>query len=157
MIETENSKIRVARATRDNIEIIARWQVAMAQESESMSLDLSTVLQGVTRVFDDPQIGYYLLAMEDNTAIGCCLVLREWSDWRNGDVLWIHSVYTLPAHRRKGVFKSLYRFLATEVKASKNIRGLRLYVDRGNTVARKTYESLGMNRDHYDLYEWMKT
>lgn len=157
MIETENSKIRVARATRDNIEIIARWQVAMAQESESMSLDLSTVLQGVTRVFDDPQIGYYLLAMEDNTAIGCCLVLREWSDWRNGDVLWIHSVYTLPVHRRKGVFKSLYRFLATEVKASKNIRGLRLYVDRGNTVARKTYESLGMNRDHYDLYEWMKT
>ena len=37
------------------------------------------------------------------------------------------------------------------------LRGLRLYVDKTNTRAQKVYENLGMNGEHYHLYEWMKT
>lgn len=148
--------IHVAPATRDHIDTLANWQVAMAFESESMGLDPHTVVQGVTKIFDDPTTGFYLLARINDLPVGCCLVLREWSDWRNGDVLWIHSVYTIPSHRRVGVFRSIYSYLKEQVAASHNLRGLRLYVDKGNKEALSTYESLGMTCDHYHLFEWMK-
>lgn len=149
--------LNIAHASIEDIQLIAEWQVAMALESESVRLDVATVLKGVARVFDDPRIGYYLLAYEGKKPVGCCLVLREWSDWRNGDVLWIHSVYTLPEYRRQGVFSAIYKFLEREVRHSQDLRGIRLYVDKKNIPARLTYESLGMNRDHYELYEWMRS
>ncbi len=34
--------------------------------------------------------------------------------------------------------------------------GLRLYVETNNSTAQKTYEALGMNSQHYKMYEWMK-
>lgn len=148
--------LSVSQAAREHIQIIANWQVSMALESEGMKLDLPTVVSGVTKVFDETQIGFYLLAFKDNTPVGCCLVLREWSDWRNGFVLWIHSVYTLPSERREGVFKAIYNHLKNWVTDHDDLRGLRLYVDRGNQVARQVYGKLGMNCDHYELFEWMK-
>ena len=148
--------IEVKPATRELIELLADWQVAMALESESLKLNRKTVISGVTRVFDDPAIGYYLVASMNGQPAGCCLVLREWSDWRNGEVLWIHSVYTAPPSRRSGVFKSIYKFLEQRVKSTPELRGLRLYVDRNNHAALSAYESLGMNAEHYRLCEWMK-
>lgn len=148
--------IKVTPATREHIELLASWQVAMALESEGMPLDLPTVVKGVTRVFDEPQIGYYLIATQNENSAGCCLVLREWSDWRNGFVLWIHSVYTHPAHRGRGVFKAIYNHLKLGVQSSPDLRGLRLYVERANKPAINTYNALGMNAEHYHLYEWMK-
>lgn len=148
--------LSVSQAAREHIQIIANWQVSMAFESEGMKLDLPTVVAGVTKVFDDPQIGFYLLAFKDGTPVGCCLVLREWSDWRNGFVLWIHSVYTRPSERREGVFKAIYRHLKNSVMDHQDLRGLRLYVDRNNAVARHVYGKLGMTCDHYELFEWMK-
>jgi ribosomal protein S18 acetylase RimI-like enzyme len=38
-----------------------------------------------------------------------------------------------------------------------SIRGIRLYVDKTNTKAMKVYEKLGMNGEHYGLFEWMKS
>jgi len=34
--------------------------------------------------------------------------------------------------------------------------GLRLYTDKSNRQAREIYEKLGMNKEHYHLYEWLK-
>jgi hypothetical protein len=36
------------------------------------------------------------------------------------------------------------------------LMGLRLYVDKHNKSAQEVYEKLGMNKDHYELYEWLK-
>jgi len=37
-----------------------------------------------------------------------------------------------------------------------NLNGIRLYADKTNVAAQKTYENLGMNQDHYVTFEWMK-
>ncbi len=37
-----------------------------------------------------------------------------------------------------------------------DIAGLKLYVESHNSVARKTYESPGMNSEYYSFYEWMR-
>ena len=138
-------------------EVIADYQVRMALETENLKLDPLTVNLGVQAVFDSPEKGKYFVAEDNGTVVGCLLTIPEWSDWRNGTVLWIHSVYVLPEYRSKGVFKMLYQNLVDLVNSPDNdLRGLRLYVDKTNQAAQQVYEKLGMNGEHYHLYEWLK-
>jgi ribosomal protein S18 acetylase RimI-like enzyme len=140
-----------------DIEVIAQYQVKMAQETEQLKLDPNTVVNGVTAVFDDPSKGKYWLAEAAGEVVGCLLTVPEWSDWRNGTVLWIHSVYVRPDFRNKGVYKKLYSHLKSMVEATPDLRGLRLYVDKSNKDAQAVYEKLGMSGEHYHLYEWLST
>ena len=139
-----------------DIQVIAEYQVKMAWETEQLKLDPPTVELGVAAVFDDPGKGKYWLAEVNGEVAGCLLTVPEWSDWRNGTVLWIHSVYVKPEYRKHGVFRKLYTHLKTMVETSKDLRGLRLYVEKANGPAQKVYESLGMSGEHYHLYEWLK-
>jgi GNAT superfamily N-acetyltransferase len=139
-----------------DIGTIADYQVKMAWETEQLKLDSPTVELGVAAVFDDPSKGKYWLAEVNGEVVGCLLTVPEWSDWRNGTVLWIHSVYVRPDFRKHGVFRKLYSHLRTMVEGSKDLRGLRLYVEKANHTAQKVYESLDMSGEHYHLYEWLK-
>ena len=155
-MEKNNSAIQVRKATAADAAFIINSQIAMARETEGMELDLPTVTKGVNAVFSDPTIGDYFVATEDGKLIACLLTLPEWSDWRNGKVLWIHSVYVLPDHRGQGMYPKMYEHLKEMVISAAHYRGLRLYVDKTNSKAKKVYEKLGMGKDHYELYEWMK-
>lgn len=141
-----------------DIDTIADFQVKMAFETENgLKLDPPTVNKGVSAVIDDPSKGKYWLAEVDGNVAGCLLTVPEWSDWRNGTVLWIHSVYVVPEFRKHGVYKALYAHLKELVETSSEYRGLRLYVDKTNMRAQEVYEKLGMDGSHYHLYEWMKS
>ena len=135
---------------------IASFQVEMAWETEALELDYNTVLKGVNKVLDEPNRGYYWLAESDNEVIASMLVLFEWSDWRNGDVLWIHSLFVKPAFRGKKVFRKMYESLKAIVNENDQYKGIRLYVEKTNVKAQKVYDAIGMTREHYDLYEWLK-
>ena len=115
-----------------------------------------TVRKGVESLFDDPNKGQYYVVTENKKTIACTLTVPEWSDWRNGTVLWIHSVYVIPEHRRKGIFRLIYEYLKNKVIVDESLMGLRLYVEKSNSKAQKVYESLGMNGEHYRMYEWLK-
>jgi len=133
-------------------------QIAMAHETEGLKLDEKTVALGVGAVLLDPSKGrYYVVKNAMGETIACTLTLPEWSDWRNGTVLWIHSLYVRPENRGQGVYRALYAFLKEKVIADAGLMGIRLYVDQRNERACAVYEKLGMNADHYQLYEWMKT
>jgi ribosomal protein S18 acetylase RimI-like enzyme len=134
---------------------IAAWQVAMAAESEGLTLDAATVSAGVAGVFDDPSRARYWLAEAAGEPVGVVMTVPEWSDWRNGTVLWMHSVYVEPAWRRRGAFRALYAHLRELVEGEPGLVGLRLYVDKSNTPAQRVYETLGMSGEHYHLYEWL--
>jgi GNAT superfamily N-acetyltransferase len=137
---------------------IVEFQIAMARDTEGgLELDRATVIAGVGAVFADPRIGSYLVAETDGRLVACLLTLPEWSDWRNGTVLWIHSVYVVPELRRHGVFRAMYAHLRRMVDGDATLRGLRLYVHRDNVVAQRTYREMGMDGEHYRLFEWMKT
>lgn len=135
---------------------IAGFQVEMAWETEALALDHATVLKGVDRILDEPSRGYYWLAEAENEVIASMLVLFEWSDWRNGEVLWIHSLFVKPAFRGKKVFRRMYDGLKTAVNGHAPYKGIRLYVEKTNVKAQKVYEAIGMTKEHYDLYEWLK-
>jgi GNAT superfamily N-acetyltransferase len=110
----------------------------------------------VHAVYGDPGKGHYYVAEVDGQVAGSLLTIDEWSDWRNGTVLWIHSVYVRPEFRRRGVFRALYAHLKQKVESDAGLRGLRLYVEKDNRVAQNTYADLGMDGEHYKLFEWMK-
>lgn len=136
--------------------VIADFQVRMAEETEHLKLDYEVVSKGVNAVFADPSKGAYWVAEKDGKVIGCLLTVPEWSDWRNGTVLWIHSVYVVVEARRLGVFRTMYERLKKEVEASDGLRGLRLYVEKENERAQDVYRAMGMSDTRYHLFEWMR-
>jgi len=136
-----------------DIEAIAGFQVAMAMETERYALDPSTVLKGVSHMFAEPDRGFYIVARTTaGIPAASLLVLKEWSDWRNTDVWWIHSVYVAPEHRRRGLFRRMFAHVQSLAKQSA-VAGIRLYVEKENHRAKAAYTSLGMSDRHYDLFE----
>ena len=150
------SMIKIRKAKSGDSERIVELQLKMARETEGLELKRDVVTKGVRGVFQQPARGTYWVAEEKGKILGALLAIPEWSDWRNGTVLWIHSLYVVPEARGRGVFKKLYLNLTRQVMQSPELVGLRLYVDKQNKSAQKIYEKLGMSRDHYELYEWLK-
>jgi len=147
-------EFRVARS--DDIPAIVQFQLAMARETEDLTLDLQVCTKGVRAVFEHPDRGLYYVSEIQGTVAGSLLITFEWSDWRNGLVWWIQSVYVLPEFRKRGIYAGLYSHIQATARADESIRAIRLYVDRRNVVAQSVYESLGMNGDHYQVFEWLK-
>jgi hypothetical protein len=143
-------------AVAEELEIITEFQLAMALETENVILERSIAKQGVSAVFSDPAKGKYYVVASGNDIIASMLTTPEWSDWRNRNILWIQSVYVMPPYRMKGAFKTLYRHIENIVIKDSNIGGLRLYVDKSNLSAQVVYSRLGMNGEHYKVFEWMK-
>jgi GNAT superfamily N-acetyltransferase len=135
---------------------IVEFQIAMARETEELELDRTILSRGVAALFADRTLGRYYIAEADGGAVGSLMITYEWSDWRAGMVWWIQSVYVVPKLRRRGIYGGLYSHVKTFVDADPGIRGLRLYVDERNKPAQEVYARLGMNGEHYRVFEWMK-
>ncbi len=148
--------MKVRKATKKDHAKIVEFQQAMAEETEGIKLRIDPLEAGVMAVLDDPKKGDYYVAEINDEVVASLLTTFEWSDWRNGTVLWIQSVYVMPMYRRRGVYRQMYSHIKTKVLQSENLAGVRLYADKSNTSAHSTYETLGMNQDHYVTFEWLK-
>jgi ribosomal protein S18 acetylase RimI-like enzyme len=148
--------ISVRKAIPSDCEEIVHFQEEMAWHTENITLDHETVLKGVRAVLADQALGIYYIAETEGKIAGALLTTYEWSDWRNGTVLWIQSVYVDISHRHKGIYKALYNHVQTIVAEDETLKGIRLYVDETNHTAQKVYANLGMNGEHYRVFEWMK-
>jgi GNAT superfamily N-acetyltransferase len=137
-------------AKAEDVPFLVECNAAMAWETEHKTLDRDVLTRGTRAVFDDPRRGFYLVAELDGEPAGCLLVTYEWSDWRNGDWWWFQSVYVTSAARRGGVFRALYAEVERRARAAGAV-GLRLYVERDNERAQRTYASLGMEEEPYRM------
>jgi ribosomal protein S18 acetylase RimI-like enzyme len=140
----------------EDLPVITDFQIAMAEETEQLRLDPQVCAQGVFAVLSDSKLGRYYVCEQDGAVVASTLITYEWSDWRNGVVWWIQSVYVSPSARGQGVYGGLYQHLQTLADANPQVRGIRLYVDRRNSAAQEVYTKLGMNGEHYRVFEWMK-
>jgi ribosomal protein S18 acetylase RimI-like enzyme len=147
--------ITIRKASQKDAEAIIDFQQKMAWETEKMTLPTDTVTKGVNAVFANQPLGQYWVAENEGEVVASLLITYEWSDWRNANIWWFQSVYVKPSQRRKGIFRSMYLHIRNEAERD-GVAGLRLYVETNNSRAQKTYEALGMIREHYAMYEWMK-
>lgn len=157
-----SAPLRIREALAHDRDLLAQWAVAMALETEHKHLELATVRAGVEAAIADPSKARYFVAVHESVVAGretiaapagTLMLTREWSDWRNGDWWWIQSVYVAPEHRRQGVFAALYRHVETLARDSPGVVGLRLYVERENVDAQRTYAALGMVDAGYAIFE----
>ncbi len=147
------SDLCVRAATPADAETIAAFNLAMARETEDKGLDEAALLRGVRRALSDPARGVYRVAELEGRVAGCLMLTREWSDWRDAWFWWIQSVYVAAPARRRGVYRALHAHVLAEARAAGDACGVRLYVETENRTAQTTYESLGMRRAHYHMYE----
>ncbi|HCX87483.1 MAG TPA: GNAT family N-acetyltransferase [Gammaproteobacteria bacterium] len=147
--------ITVGKATSDDVDAIAQFNIAMANETEDLALDRSTVRAGVRGVLNANDSGFYLVARSGHQAIGSLLITYEWSDWRNGNLWWIQSVYVVPSSRGQGIFRLLYEKVVSLAKSANGVRGIRLYVEKDNLNAQTVYQRLGMSETAYRVFETM--
>jgi len=124
----------------------------LALETERKELDRATLAKGVDAILRDPRLGRYLVAVAGERVVGQLAVTEEWSDWRNGSIWWLQSVYVDAAWRGRGVFRRLLGEVAVLARETGAI-GLRLYVERHNESAQATYARSGFHDAGYAVME----
>jgi len=144
--------LRIRIATIEDATTIADFNTRLAHETEHLALDRATLEPGVGAAIADPLKATYYLAEIDGKVAGQLMITHEWSDWRNGDLWWIQSVYVAADFRRRGVFKALYEHVREAARKS-GAAGIRLYVERENQKAQDTYRKLGMSMTPYLVME----
>jgi ribosomal protein S18 acetylase RimI-like enzyme len=145
--------IVIRSATADDEESIVEFNRLLAEETERKRLDVDVLRRGVRAALGDGERGRYYVAVQSGEVIGQLLVTHEWSDWRDGDLWWIQSVYVAKAHRRQGVFSMLYSHVERLARHDPQVCGMRLYVDEGNEAAKATYTKLGLEATAYRVME----
>ncbi len=155
---THHLVIREARE--HDLPAIVEFNRCLALETESKVLASAVLTEGVKSALADPDRIRYWIAelLEPPRTLGQAAITREWSDWRNGWIWWLQSVYVAPPARRQGIFRKLYRHIRDQAWADSRVIGIRLYVENGNDRAQRTYHSLGMTPGGYSVYQelWLE-
>ena len=152
----EETKMNIRKALNKDIDVIARYNYNLAYETENKILDMNILTRGVEAIIKDENKGIYHVCEINGEVVGQIMYTFEWSDWRNGTFLWIQSAYVNKEFRGMGVFKALYKFIRDIADNDNNICGIRLYVEKENTIAKKTYKNIGMKECNYYIYEYDK-
>ena len=145
--------IEIRQAVSTDVETIAQFNIALCRETEGRELDPVTVTHGVRRFVTESKRGRYFVAVIDGQVVGQAAHTFEWSDWRNGEIWWIQSVYVHPDFRSKGVFRTLFMHIKELGETDADCCGIRLYMERENETARESYRRLGFSETGYVVFE----
>lgn len=145
--------IEIRQAVSADVETIVDFNIALCRETEGRELHRVTVSEGVRRFVSEPARGRYIVALIAGEVVGQTAHTFEWSDWRNGEIWWIQSVYVHPLHRGCGVFRALFMHIKGLGEADADCCGIRLYMERDNDSARKSYLRLGFSGTGYEVLE----
>jgi len=153
MLDPSLQDIRVRPATGQDVDLMSEWAQAMAFETERKRLDPQTITRGIAAGLADPVRSRYFIAEIGGEPAGTLMYTFEWSDWRCAWWWWLQSVYVPPKHRLKGVYRTMHEHILALARQTPDVCGVRLYVERGNIRAQRTYEMLGMNDAGYWMFE----
>ena len=146
----------IRKAIKKDIEKIVEFNLNLAKETEDKDLNKEILYKGVEAIIKDQSKGIYHIYEIDEKIIGQIMYTYEWSDRRCGTFIWVQSIYVDKEFRGKGIFRSLYNYVKEICDKDEEICGIRLYVERENYIAQKTYSDLGMIECNYNMYEYEK-
>ncbi len=147
----------ITSANHEDAPTLARFNQCLALETEGLHLDPAIVLSGVRHGLERSPEARYLVARETaaGPVLGQLMLTREWSDWRDGWVWWIQSVYVEQAHRRKGIMRALFGAVMSMAQDPDSGAVLvRLYVEEHNGPAQSFYSRIGMANEGYQVWAW---
>ena len=144
--------IFVREAEQSDVSTLIEYNLSLADETESISLDKNILRLGIEKALELNNCRY-LVAELDNKIVGQTMLTSEWSDWRNGVIWWMQSVYVNPDYRKRGVFQSILKYIENLAEKTPEVKALRLYVMDDNQIARRAYQNLGIKNSSYLVYE----
>ena len=136
---------------------LVEMNALLASETEGKTLDASTLRAGVRAALKDETLARYFVACVDDRIVGQLMHTWEWSDWRNGSIWWLQSVYVAHEYRAQGIFRRLFETVLQEAEGDPGVVGIRLYVEGENEAAQEVYRRLGMIPAGYHVLERMWT
>ncbi len=145
--------MNIRQATLEDLPALVSFNRAIAMETEDLALDDTILTNGIRRFLEQDRYGFYTVAEVEGQVVGSLMITYEWSDWRNGVLWWVQSVYVSKDRRRQGIYTSLYQNVQKLAEERGDVCGFRLYVEKDNTAAQATYKSLGMKETYYRLFE----
>ena len=151
-------RVQIRDANAGDHAAIVEFSLRLAAETEGKTLDLDVLGAGVATALAEPERLRFWVAELDGRVVGQAAITREWSDWRNGWIWWLQSVYVAADARGQGVFRHIYGHIRRVARSEPDVLGLRLYVEEANLAAQATYRALGINPGGYHVYEemWMR-
>ena len=144
--------IFVREAEQSDVSTLIEYNLSLADETESISLDKNILRLGIEKALELNDCRY-LVAELDDKIVGQTMLTSEWSDWRNGVIWWMQSVYVNPGYRKRGVFQSILKYIENLAEKTPEVKALRLYVMDDNQIARRAYQNLGIKNSSYLVYE----
>lgn len=147
------SDYEVRTAVHEDWPLIVDFNRRLATESEDTELDVDLLTAGVKAALADSLKARYFVASTGEAVVGQLMHTWEWSDWRNGMIWWLQSVYVVPEHRGQGVFRMLYDHVEGLAANDPGVVGIRLYIETENEAARAVYEKLGMQMGGYNVMQ----
>ena len=144
--------IFVREAEQSDVSTLIEYNLSLADETESISLDKNILRLGIEKALELNDCRY-LVAELDDKIVGQTMLTSEWSDWRNGVIWWMQSVYVNPDYRKRGVFQSILKYIENLAEKTPEVKALRLYVMDDNQIARRAYQNLGIKNSSYLVYE----
>ncbi|APW60756.1 GNAT family N-acetyltransferase [Paludisphaera borealis] len=150
-----SSPFLIRDASPDDHAAIVEFNRRLAEETEGKTLDPNVLDRGVARALADPdRLRYWVVERAgDRRIVAQTAISREWSDWRDGWLWWLQSVYVVAELRGQGLFKALYQHIRDQAAADPDVIGIRLYVEEGNLRAQQTYHALGLRPGGYSVFE----
>ncbi len=145
--------ISIRPANTQDAEIVALFNQRMAWETEQKKLSEELVKPGSLEGITNPDRCRYFIAEINANIAGQAMVTYEWSDWRNGEFWWLQSVYVAPQYRGRGVFREILSHIEAQARATKQVCGLRLYVENDNELGQTVYNRLGLSDAGYRVFE----
>ncbi len=147
-----SSEINIREAQKDDLTILVQNNQALAEETEALQLDVDLLREGIAQALNREECHYFVAEIAKKI-VGQTMITYEWSDWRNGIIWWIQSVYVHPDYRKQGIFRTLFKHIENLAKTHPHVKALRLYVMHNNTAGQGTYQSLGMKDSGYIVFE----
>ena len=96
-------EIKIREASINDIPILTQNNQALAHETENINLQRGVLIAGISNSLDRKDCHYFVAEL-NGEVVGQTMITYEWSDWRNGVMWWIQSVYVKPEHRKKRSF-----------------------------------------------------
>lgn len=146
--------VQIRAATPADADTLTRFNVQLAWDSEELRLDPERVRLGVEKVLAGKAEARYFVAEVNGVLAGQLMFTREWSDWRNGWLYWVQSVFVDTPHRRRGLFRQLFEHARDVAAADPECLAIRLYVEQENQRAQDAYVRLGFQQSGYLVMEY---
>jgi GNAT superfamily N-acetyltransferase len=143
--------IIIREAQNTDLNILVDNNLSLALETESLKLNRDILYEGIKQALKREEC-HYFVAVIAGKLVGQVMITYEWSDWRNGILWWMQSVYVQPDYRKQGVFRTLFLHVKNLAHIHQ-VKALRLYVMNTNITGQRTYKTLGMIDSGYIVFE----